>query len=483
MKNILPLLFLFIVIKTSAQDFQVSAMNGYSVDMPFFDIANGNVYLVYGTNYKFYKFPVNGPSAPIANPVIPDPSNWGPYNTDIAAYQNQLVSIFIDYKNSQFELRSVQSSDEGTNWSSVNILDTVEFGSSLSMRVDIPRVIISEKGKTYITWFNFLNSRDTASLNLTPYGGTKRRIDLPNGTDYEHCFSIYIKTINNTDNIFVTYAHDNKFFLRISTDEGNTFSEPKLIKDVGFSFINYQDFSHVIVDETGKIYVAYQYFNSGGTRLTVSTDNGSSWSNPVPIDNEGYHFVGLKMTPNKTLVKYYVTNGDLFVESSMNGNIWSTPSKVNTTTGTVTGDFGYPSYLNAKVIDDNYIALAWVDSRTGNDEIFYSKAAIPPPPVVSVNEENIVTKFLLEQNFPNPFNPSTKIKFTVPSDQNGNKMMQTKLTVFNLLGKEVAVLVNELKSGGVYEAEFSGAYLPSGVYFYKLEIGGYIDIKKMVLLK
>ncbi len=98
--------------------------------------------------------------------------------------------------------------------------------------------------------------------------------------------------------------------------------------------------------------------------------------------------------------------------------------------------------------------------------------------VVEVEIESLIpVKFSLEQNYPNPFNPVTTIKYYLPS-----KNLVT-LKVYNLLGGEVTTLVNEVKEAGSYEVEFSAENLASGIYFYKLESGNFVEAKKMVLLK
>ena len=95
-------------------------------------------------------------------------------------------------------------------------------------------------------------------------------------------------------------------------------------------------------------------------------------------------------------------------------------------------------------------------------------------------------EYSLFQNYPNPFNPTTKIKFTIPSViTSGAKQSQmVSVRVFDILGNEVAILVNEEKEPGTYEVEFSGvAGQASGVYFYQLRAGSFIQTKKMVFLK
>jgi pectate lyase len=91
------------------------------------------------------------------------------------------------------------------------------------------------------------------------------------------------------------------------------------------------------------------------------------------------------------------------------------------------------------------------------------------------------TSCALSQNYPNPFNPSTMISYDIAGGQNG--VRHVTLKVYDVLGKEVAVLVNSDQSAGHYQTVFSGAGLPSGIYFYRLEAGSYSQIKKMILMK
>ncbi len=100
--------------------------------------------------------------------------------------------------------------------------------------------------------------------------------------------------------------------------------------------------------------------------------------------------------------------------------------------------------------------------------------------VIEVNL-NLPDKFELKQNYPNPFNPATIIKYTIPKSQ------QVQLTVYDVLGKEVATLVNEKQQAGLYKvlfnAESINGGLPSGIYIYKLQAGSYVQTRKMLLMK
>ncbi|GAB1349839.1 hypothetical protein MASR1M107_20530 [Ignavibacteriales bacterium] len=86
-------------------------------------------------------------------------------------------------------------------------------------------------------------------------------------------------------------------------------------------------------------------------------------------------------------------------------------------------------------------------------------------------------EFNLGQNYPNPFNPSTTIKFALPADMN------VKLDVYNTLGEKVAELVNGQMSAGTYSIAFDASSLPSGIYFYRIEAGSNVAVRKMILMK
>jgi len=98
---------------------------------------------------------------------------------------------------------------------------------------------------------------------------------------------------------------------------------------------------------------------------------------------------------------------------------------------------------------------------------------------VAEGSNEIPSKFNLEQNFPNPFNPSTKIRFSIP----GSSEMAVRLSVFDVLGKEIAVLVNGKMNAGTHEVHFGADNLPSGIYIYKLQYGSSTMSRKMMLLK
>ncbi len=104
--------------------------------------------------------------------------------------------------------------------------------------------------------------------------------------------------------------------------------------------------------------------------------------------------------------------------------------------------------------------------------------------VTGIKEKNSPKDFILEQNYPNPFNPSTTIKYSIPNlEKQNHTLLNVQLKVYNILGQEVATLVNEQQKPGNYEVTFDASNLTSDIYFYYIKAGEFRAVKKMVLLK
>ena len=125
----------------------------------------------------------------------------------------------------------------------------------------------------------------------------------------------------------------------------------------------------------------------------------------------------------------------------------------------------------------NSVTKLKILSDTAN--AFYNRSFIV---INKTPAEVLPDKFSLYQNYPNPFNPATTIKFNIPADTKG-RISDVKLIIYDILGKEVTQLVNDKLQAGIYEVSFDGSNIPSGVYFYKITAGNYVDTKKMLLIK
>jgi hypothetical protein len=130
----------------------------------------------------------------------------------------------------------------------------------------------------------------------------------------------------------------------------------------------------------------------------------------------------------------------------------------------------------------NFSAINGLNTGTGIsfDTVFTSTALLLVTVTASDIEENLISipkEYALAQNYPNPFNPSTKINYQIP------ELSFVTIKVYDVLGGEVATLVNEEKPADTYELTWYAEQLPSGIYFYQLKGGEFIETKKMVLIK
>jgi hypothetical protein len=131
-----------------------------------------------------------------------------------------------------------------------------------------------------------------------------------------------------------------------------------------------------------------------------------------------------------------------------------------------------------KVAQAGQLILSAVGGTEGRVNIVDSRETPPDPPfLTAVTNEEVPTVFALEQNYPNPFNPKTEIRFGVASSG------FVTLKVYDLLGREVATLVEDLRPAGAYSVTFDASSLASGVYLYRMQAGSFTDLKKLVVLK
>ena len=206
------------------------------------------------------------------------------------------------------------------------------------------------------------------------------------------------------------------------------------------------------------------FAGTGGGGVFLSTNNGNSWT-PVNNGLSGLALDVLSFAFNRDNLFVGTWRGGVYL-STNNGTSWTS---VNT--GMMSADYGAVSTVHSlAVVGSNLYAGtrgAGVWQRplsemiTATDEI---PGSLPP-------------KYSLWQNYPNPFNPATKITYSLP------RLSKVEIRIYDILGKKVRTLVNEEKPAGTYEINWQAANLPSGVYFYQLIAGTYVQTKKMILLK
>ncbi|MCX6164164.1 MAG: T9SS type A sorting domain-containing protein, partial [Ignavibacteriae bacterium] len=206
------------------------------------------------------------------------------------------------------------------------------------------------------------------------------------------------------------------------------------------------------------IFKGFYLFAGAYPGVFRSSDFGSNWT---IVNNGLYYATAVSLEVYGTNIIAGTASG-VFV-STNNGDLW-----INKNEG-----FATPPGISTILIVNNYIFVGpYFESvwRRNLSEVIGIKQ----------NSNNIIEKYSLFQNYPNPFNPITIIKFQINLPE---RTRFTTLKVYNILGKEIATLVNEKLQPGTYEVKFEGTNLPSGVYYYRIETENYSETKKMLMIK
>jgi len=220
------------------------------------------------------------------------------------------------------------------------------------------------------------------------------------------------------------------------------------------------------------------------TLVAGSDGRGFPSGNPRPTSLEGYYKF-TSVNNDMFLISVLATkNSDLVGGASL--TLTSADSYIRFSAGIIyfTDDDPDTTIISFSIINSGGLANA-------GSEFYLDNLSWSTTTDVGNYDDNILDRFNLEQNYPNPFNPSTKIKYSIapPNLPKGEASVGTSfmkfvtLKVYNILGNEVATLVSEEKPAGIYEVNFDGSKLQSGIYFYRLQAGSFSETRKLVLLK
>ncbi len=357
-----------------------------------------------------------------------------------------------------------RSTDDGNSW--VRINETMSVNYIWSLLVDGEKIYAGTDNGIYVSW--------------------------DNGATWEQKLSgsLEIRAMVEYDGKIYAASWGGGVF--VSEDNGETWNG--LSDDIlGIPFTS------IAVAPDGSLLCGS--FDSG---IWKSGDGGASWSQRE-ID---YRFVWSLLTDPYGNI-YAGTYGNGVYSSTNNGETWEK-------------DFGVTAryiYNFAIDVDSNIVANSWMSgiyigrpaggkgsmmwqslglggmsvttimpgeaegilyAATEDGSIYRTEDAVVG---ISSDNETLAKHFELKQNYPNPFNPVTTIKYSIPTNVGVETHGRASLRIYNVLGEEVATLVNQRQAPGNYSVQFNASNLPSGVYFYTLRVGDFVATKKMILLK
>ena len=196
------------------------------------------------------------------------------------------------------------------------------------------------------------------------------------------------------------------------------------------------------------------FYILGATQLYSTTNSGGNWSQ-IPGTPGSAYLCGLTGIGNEW---WYIRNGLSIYYSSNNGTSWTTQYTV-------------PSKNFSAISKARMSKYIWCVRNTGGISRYGIVSGI-----INISK-SVPSEYKLFQNYPNPFNPKTKIKFDIKENT------YVTLKIFDIMGKEISILINQNLNSGSYSADFDASLLSSGIYFYVLKADNFIDTKRMIIVK
>lgn len=328
----------------------------------------------------------------------------------------------------------VRSTDHGQTWVSTWNGNLTSYGMPLEMDPNSPNNLV-------------LGPDNSILLKSTNFGATWSSL-----TSQQFVSPCDI-TINHGNSLLMYLGDSSPSKLWKSTDGGVTWTTKNNVGSSEIPMIGISQLDTTLVFHTvwsgGSVYRSTNI----GENFSVAYSQGSSWGCDVSKDD-----------PTAFLFSTYGTPGGFI-----------TLNKGTNFTGV-----GYIGNSNAGILylEKGNVMAQGTGTAVHKLAITYNVSSSPITITGLTNGNGAIPdRFALSQNYPNPFNPATKISYQLP--ESGN----VRLTVFDISGKQVATLINAQQNAGYYDINFDGSALSSGVYFYKLEAGNFVETKKMLLVK
>jgi hypothetical protein len=405
--------------------------------------------------------------------------NWAPANNGMTYNKVQCLAISASNPNIIFAGTDslggwttsgiYKSTDAGANWTlvSADIYDTKGI-QAIVVHPTNPNIVVCGV-------FNAL-AASVVGIWKSTNGGTNW-LPSSTGVDNKQILSLIV----NPKNPNVMYAGSSLVMpgstgpskIYRSNDAGSTWTAVTNGLPTGSTTGNPVRVMSISLTDTAKVLAAL-FVNDTTGGIYVTTNGGQLWSKKWGIPNT------TGTLPRSAVINPLNPN-EFYVGVDQSGGTGSMGIWKSTDGGTTWTDFSGGSLLNS------YTIRALLFKTLGNLTLFAGGATTASASgrgtfeytwtALGINNPEVPVKFNLEQNYPNPFNPSTSIKFDIP------KSAYVKLAVYDIVGREVRLLINDYRNAGTHIVNFDAAGLSSGVYVYRLESGNFISEKRMMLVK
>jgi hypothetical protein len=450
-----------------------------------------------------YAYTINGG----ANWIFPGVIDSGVFRSDPVLESDAEGNFYYNSLTSPgFFCTVFKSTDGGATWDGGT---DARGGDKQWMTID--KTGRTGDGNIYAYWTSFFTSCDYSNS----FTRSKDR-----GESFEECIPIPENpywgqlSVNSSGELYLAGSIGANFVVVKSLDAQDPYAEQtwnmaKIIDLDGVISVNLPPNpgglagqTNISIDTSGGKYSGNVYVLCSVSRysnpdpldvmFTSSADGGNSWSEPVRINDDSstsaYQWFGtMSVGPNGRIDAAWLDTRDdpennlsaLYYSYSIDGGLtWSVNRRLS---DYFDSHLGWPKqnklgdYFDM-ISDFNGAHLAWAATFNGEQDVYYSYISYSDI-VYAETIDNLAEDFALLQNYPNPFNPVTKIMYQLPVN------CFVSIKIFDLLGQEISLLVNEEKTAGTYELEFDARHLSSGIYFYQLKAGNFNESRKMSVIK
>jgi len=359
-------------------------------------------------------------------------------------------------------------------------------------------------GNTYLVHGEYVTNGGTELKKISPTGSLI-------WSNVYNLAGFRVEVGSDNQPVVCGYPNPNSFgssFIKVDTNGNLVWSNPDA--DSTFALMLH---AKLIMDQYDNIYLAAGTLtemavckvNNDGTSAWTITMPGS-YANDITIGNNDDIFVVGGTTAKLQQINYPVPVELVSFTSTTNGNNatlnWSTSTETNNSGFSLERKQVYSSqssvnneewktvsFINGNGTTTETQSYSFIDNNLSSGKYLYRLKQIDFDGTFEYsNEVEVIVavpdQFELSQNYPNPFNPSTTISYTIANiTLSGFEGSRVQLKVYDILGNEVVTLVDEFKSSGSYEVTFNASSLSSGIYFYQLKAGSFVETRKMILLR
>ncbi len=446
------------------------------------------------------------------------PSSVTSYTKCIAASGNELHVVWMDLRDGNFDIYYKRSSDGGTSWGA-DVRLTSDPGDS-----EYPSVA-ADGSLVIVVWHDNRDNNPEIYCKRSTDGGLTWGSDLRLTNDAAASNYPSVTVSGSTVQVVWTDFRDNNYeiYYKRSSDGGVTWG-PDIRSTNSAALSQYPVIAssgasvHIVWydNRDGNFEIYYKHSSDDGVNWTADTrltfNSADSWFPSISVSGSTVHIAwcdhrdaigeiyykrstddGVNWEPDVRLTSnsqnsdhpsiaasgsgvhvVYENNQNTNIQiyykrSTDGGNTWETPIRmINTVFSS-----GRPSVA----VSGQVVHAVWYDSRNGSEEIYYKRNTSGNPVGITPVGSDIPKEFSVSQNYPNPFNPVSIINYQIP------KTGIVAIKLYDLLGKEVAVLYDNIQQAGYYKATIDGANLSSGVYLCRITVEGFVKTIKMSLIK